>query len=54
MSPVITGSADASAVILNERGRVDLDHIAELPHLHVSTIIVDLGGEVFHDSIEGS
>jgi hypothetical protein len=30
--PVITSAADALAVVLNERGRVDLDHIAELLH----------------------
>ncbi len=30
--PIITSAADALAVVLNERGRVDLDHIAELLH----------------------
>ncbi|MET4213887.1 putative RNA methylase [Bradyrhizobium sp. LA2.1] len=31
--PVITSAADALAVVLNERGRVDIDHIAEQRHL---------------------
>jgi N12 class adenine-specific DNA methylase len=30
--PIITSAADALAVVLNERGHVDLDHIAELLH----------------------
>ncbi|WP_236775403.1 DEAD/DEAH box helicase family protein [Agrobacterium tumefaciens] len=54
MSPVITSAADALAVVLNERGHVDLDHIAELLHLDVSTVIVDLGDEVFRDPTDGS
>lgn len=35
ISPVITSAADALAVVLNERGHVDLDHIAELLHRDV-------------------
>jgi N12 class adenine-specific DNA methylase len=35
--PVITSAADALAVVLNERGRVDLDHIAELLHRDPTT-----------------
>ena len=31
-APIITSAADALAVVLNERGHVDLDHIAELLH----------------------
>jgi N12 class adenine-specific DNA methylase/adenine-specific DNA methylase len=54
MSPVITSAADALAVVLNERGHVDLDHIAELLHLDVSTVIADLGDEVFRDPTDGS
>jgi N12 class adenine-specific DNA methylase/adenine-specific DNA methylase len=54
MSPVITNAADALAVVLNERGHVDLDHIAELLHLDVSTVIADLGDEVFRDPADGS
>ena len=54
MSPVITNAADALAVVLNERGHVDLDHIAELLHLDVSTVIADLADEVFRDPVDGS
>ncbi|NNG71879.1 DEAD/DEAH box helicase family protein [Rhizobium laguerreae] len=54
MSPVITNAADALAVVLNERGHVDLDHIAELMHLDVSTVIADLGDEVFRSPVDGS
>jgi N12 class adenine-specific DNA methylase/adenine-specific DNA methylase len=54
MSPVITNAADALAVVLNERGHVDLDHIAELLHLDVSTVIADLGDEVFRNPVDGS
>nr|ABN47056.1 probable DNA methylase [Sinorhizobium meliloti SM11] len=54
MSPVITNAVDALAVVLNERGHVDLDHIAELLHLDVSTVIADLGDEVFRDPTNGS
>ncbi|TZG32328.1 DEAD/DEAH box helicase family protein [Agrobacterium sp. B1(2019)] len=54
MSPVITNAADALAVVLNERGHVDLDHIAELLHSDVSTVIADLGDEVFRDPADGS
>ncbi|PVE50650.1 DEAD/DEAH box helicase family protein [Rhizobium rhizogenes] len=54
MSPVITNAADALAVVLNECGHVDLDHIAELLHLDVSTVIADLGDEVFRNPVDGS
>jgi len=54
MPPVITNAADALAVVLNECGHVDLDHIAELLHLDVSTVIADLGDEVFRDPADGS
>ncbi|TCA32863.1 lactate dehydrogenase [Rhizobium leguminosarum bv. viciae] len=54
MSPVITSAADALAVVLNDRGHVDLDHIAELLHRDVSTVIADLGDEVFRDPADGS
>jgi len=49
MSPVITNAADALAVVLNERGHVDLDHIAELLHCDISTVIDNLGDTVFRD-----
>ncbi|KRB58442.1 lactate dehydrogenase [Rhizobium sp. Root708] len=54
MSPVITNAADALAVVLNERGHVDLDHIAELLHCDISTVIDELGDTVFHDPADGS
>ncbi|MBO9126363.1 MULTISPECIES: DEAD/DEAH box helicase family protein [unclassified Rhizobium] len=54
MSPVITNAADALAVVLNERGHVDLDHIAELLHHDVATVIDALGDEVFQDPASGS
>lgn len=54
MPPVITNAADALAVVLNERGHVDLDHIAELLHNDVSTVIANLGDEVFRDPADGS
>jgi len=54
MSPVITNAADALAVVLNERGHVDLDHIAELIHCDISTVIDDLGDTVFRDPADGS
>ncbi len=54
MSPVITNAADALVVVLNERGYVDLDHIAELLHLDVATVIEALGDEVFQDPASGS
>ncbi len=54
MSPVITNAADALAVVLNERGHVDLDHIAELLHLDVAAVIDALGDEVFQDPTSGT
>lgn len=54
MSPVITSAADALAIVLNERGHVDIDHIAELLHLDVSTVIDNLGDEIFRDPTNGS
>ena len=54
MSPVITSAADALAVVLNERGHVDVEHIAELLHFDVSTVIADLGDEIFRDPTNGS
>ncbi|WP_313606833.1 DEAD/DEAH box helicase family protein [Rhizobium sp.] len=54
MSPVITNAADALAVVLNERGHVDLDHIAELLHCDLSTVIDALGDTVFQDPASGA
>ncbi len=54
MSPIITSAADALAVVLNECGHVDLDHIAELLHCDVSTVVDDLGDTVFKDPASGA
>lgn len=53
-APVITSAADALAVVLNERGRVDIDHIAELLHRDTDTVIADLGDAIFRDPADGS
>ncbi|TCN26959.1 helicase-like protein [Sinorhizobium americanum] len=52
--PVITSAADALAVVLNERGRVDLDHIAELLHYDTDAVLDALGDTVFRDPADGS
>ncbi len=48
-APLITCAADALAVVLNERGHVDVDHIAELMHADADTVIAELGDAVFRD-----
>ncbi|OMP72183.1 DEAD/DEAH box helicase family protein [Agrobacterium tumefaciens] len=53
-APVITSAADALAVVLNERGRVDIDHIAELLHRDTDTVTADLGDAIFRDPADGS
>lgn len=53
MSPVITSAADALAVVLNERGRVDIDHIAELLHRDAEGVIADLGDAIFRNPADG-
>ncbi|MCW8060505.1 DEAD/DEAH box helicase family protein [Agrobacterium tumefaciens] len=52
--PVITSAADALAVVLNERGRVDLDHIAELLHRDPGDVVAELGSAIFQDPSDGS
>ncbi|GEO86854.1 hypothetical protein GCM10007920_37920 [Ciceribacter naphthalenivorans] len=52
--PVIASPADALAVVLNERGRVDIDHIAELLHRDADAVIADLGDAIFRDPADGS
>ncbi|MCW8059362.1 lactate dehydrogenase [Agrobacterium tumefaciens] len=52
--PVITSAADALAVVLNERGRVDLDHIAELLHHDPEDVVTELGSAIFRDPADGS
>ncbi|WP_434730634.1 N-6 DNA methylase [Rhizobium binae] len=53
-SPDITSAADALAVVLNERGRVDIEHIAELLHRDVQAVIAELGDAIFRDPADGS
>lgn len=53
-TPNITSSSDALAVVLNERGHVDIDHVAELLHSDPATVLNELGNEVFRDPIDGS
>ncbi|WP_412052008.1 DEAD/DEAH box helicase family protein (plasmid) [Hoeflea sp. Naph1] len=52
--PVITSAADALAVVLNERGHVDIDHIAELLHQDRETVIAELGSAIYRDPADGS
>ncbi|MCA1867937.1 DEAD/DEAH box helicase family protein [Agrobacterium genomosp. 3] len=52
--PVITSAADALAVVLNEAGLVDIDHIAELLHCDRSTVVDQLGETIFQDPADGS
>ncbi|SSC64705.1 DEAD/DEAH box helicase family protein [Ciceribacter selenitireducens] len=52
--PVITSAADALAVVLNERGRVDVDHIAEVLHRDPDAVIAELGDAIFRDPTDGS
>lgn len=52
--PVITSAVDALAVVLNERGHVDPDHIAELLHRDVEDVIAELGSAIFRDPSDGS
>ncbi|MFG1428892.1 helicase-related protein [Roseixanthobacter glucoisosaccharinicivorans] len=53
-APVITSAADALAVVLNERGRVDVDHIAELLHRNVDDVVAELGSAIYQDPSDGS
>lgn len=53
-APVITSAADALAVVLNERGHVDVDHIAELLHRDTHDVVAELGCAIFHDASDGS
>jgi N12 class adenine-specific DNA methylase/adenine-specific DNA methylase len=52
--PVVTSAADALAVVLNEAGRVDLDHIAELLHSDREAVVGQLGDTIFQDPSDGS
>ena len=53
-APVITSAADALAVVLNERGHVDPDHIAELLHRDAQDVVAELGSTIFRDPADGS
>ena len=53
-APIIASAADALAVVLNERGHVDVDHIAELMNTDADTVIAELGDAVFRDPGTGS
>ncbi|PDT00456.1 lactate dehydrogenase [Rhizobium chutanense] len=52
--PEITSAADALAVVLNERGRVDVEHIAELLHRPADAVVDELGDAIFRDPADGS
>nr|MDA8253330.1 lactate dehydrogenase [Rhodospirillales bacterium] len=47
--PLIATAADALAVTLNETGRVDVDHLAELLDRDPETALAQLGGAVFRN-----
>ncbi len=53
-APIINSPADALAVVLNERGHVDVDDIAELLHVDAQIVIADLGDAIFRDPESGS
>lgn len=53
-APIITSAADALAVVLNERGHVDVDHIAELLHADADPVIAELGDAIFRDPETGA
>ncbi|KJF65685.1 lactate dehydrogenase [Rhizobium nepotum] len=53
-APVITSAPDALAVVLNDRGRVDVDHIAELLHRDPAAVTAELGDAIFRDPADGS
>lgn len=53
-APVITSASDALAVVLNERGHVDPDHISELLHRDTDSVIETLGEAIFRDPSDGS
>ncbi|MHB1101850.1 MAG: N-6 DNA methylase [Devosia sp.] len=53
-APIITSAADALAVVLNERGHVDIDHIAELLHADADDAIAELGDAIYRDPETGA
>lgn len=52
--PVIASAADALAVVLNERGCVDLKQVVELLHRDPNDVVEELGSAVFRDPTDGS
>ncbi|MBP1884923.1 adenine-specific DNA methylase [Ensifer mexicanus] len=52
--PVISNAADALAVVLNDRGHVDLEHIAELLHCDSDAVLDELEDAIFRDPADGS
>lgn len=48
-APLIATAADALAVTLNETGRVDIDHLAELLDRDPETALAELGDTVFRN-----
>ena len=53
-APLIATAADALAVTLNETGRVDIDHLAELLDRDPDTALVQLGDTVFRNPHTGA
>lgn len=53
-APIITSAADALAVVLNERGHVDVDHIAELLHADADAVIAELGDAIYRHPESGA
>ncbi|MQW86386.1 DEAD/DEAH box helicase family protein [Sinorhizobium saheli] len=53
-APVIASATDALAVVLNERGHVDLDHIAELLHRDPDDVVAELGSAILRDPETGA
>ncbi|MBR0755372.1 DEAD/DEAH box helicase family protein [Bradyrhizobium jicamae] len=53
-APVITSAVDALAVVLNERGAVDPEQVAELLHGDVDAVIDELGDAIFRDPENGA
>jgi len=53
-APIIASAADALAVVLNERGHVDVHHIAELLHIDPEIVIADLGDAIFRNPATGA
>ncbi|MGF6175462.1 N12 class adenine-specific DNA methylase/adenine-specific DNA methylase [Ensifer sp. 4252] len=51
--PIVSSAADALAVVLNEQGCVDLDHIAELLHCDIEAVVDQLGETVFRNPADG-